>query len=128
MTTAKRRPLTIDEVHERRDQLLVDLRAGISTDDPAYAWTHGERLPERDCYSLPTNWTDDTRTAIRPVAYHWPFDLEQRFRATYGKHDPTSWWAYEVPPGVEVATDEPEGWEGWRLIPPGQLELLAPGA
>ncbi len=38
----------------------------------------------------------------------------RRFDALYGEHAPDCWWCYEPPPGVEVRTDEPDEWQGWR--------------
>lgn len=35
------------------------------------------------------------------VAYRWPWDLEQRYRVTYGRHDPDALWSYEPPAGAK---------------------------
>ena len=115
------RGLTVDEARQRRDELYAALNAGRSTEDPAYAWTYGERQPDRDCYSLATSYTDDDRRDIEVTAHHWPIDLERRFVAMYGKHDPESRWSYAVPAGVEVRSDEPEGWAGDRDLKPGNV-------
>ncbi len=35
------------------------------------------------------------------VADFWPWDLEQRYRVTYGNHDPDSLWSYTAPAGAK---------------------------
>jgi hypothetical protein len=50
-----------------------------------------EALPERDSYSV------ELRRDGTVIARFWPFDLELKFRVMYGKHEPTSRWAYEPP-------------------------------
>lgn len=35
------------------------------------------------------------------VAHLWPWDLEQRYRVTYGRHDPDALWSYTAPSGAK---------------------------
>jgi hypothetical protein len=113
-----RKPSTFERdlafAERRRAELLTELRAGVDPASPAYVWTYGERQPERDCFGVGLRWRDRERTDVELAADHWPFDLEQKFRVMYGAHDPRCWWAYQVPAGAVVTTDEPEGWQGWR--------------
>ncbi len=111
-------------VAQRAAELYAALNVGVAPDDPAHVHTYGERTPDRDYFSLWTRYTDDRRREIEVVAYHDTLDLFRRYVATYGPHTPTCRWAYAVPAGVEIATDEPEGWTGWRPPALGQLELL----
>lgn len=35
------------------------------------------------------------------VAHFWPWELEQKFRVMYGRHDPDALWSYETPAGAK---------------------------
>ena len=111
------RSLTADQVAARKAELLTALRAGLEPGDDAYVRTYGDALPARDCFSISFAFTDRSKTELRPVARHWRYELELRFRAIYGEHDASCCWAYAVPAGVTDMTEEPEGWRGWRAAP-----------
>jgi hypothetical protein len=91
------------EIADRRAELAAELRAS------GKAWTYADRQPERDHYRLWHRWTDE-RTAIGLTATHTPMSQHRRYEALYGAHTPACWWCYELPPGVEAATEEPDGW------------------
>lgn len=95
------------QIADRRAEIAAELRASGA------AWQYADRQPERDHYRLWHRWQDE-RTAIGLVAYHSTMESHRRFDALYGSHAPECWWCYEPPPGVEVRTDEPEAWQGWR--------------
>ena len=94
---------------------IADRRAEIAAELTAWgkAWQYADRQPERDHFRLWHRW-ENVRTAIGLVAYHGTMAAHRRFDALYGEHAPDCWWCYEPPPGVEVRTDEPDEWQGWR--------------
>jgi hypothetical protein len=102
------------QTSRRRDELLAAMRAGVDPSSPAYPWTYGERQPDRDYFSLWIHYDGPARSDVRFIAHHTSMELERRFRVMYGAHHPGCLWAYQPPVGVEVRTDEPEGWQGWR--------------
>jgi hypothetical protein len=67
-----------------------DWRSGRG-DICAGSFSYGEKLPERDHYDL------YLRRDGTVVAYAVSMELERKFLAVYGKHEPTCRWAYEPP-------------------------------
>lgn len=95
---------------ERTRARTAELNAGKGEDDPTRLWTYGERQPERDHFRV---WG---RKSEGPAvdATHSTMADHGRFVLAYKAQDPACLWCYEPPAGVAVATDEPEGWRGWR--------------
>lgn len=110
-TPARHRPLTADDVQRRAAELYAALNIGLADDSPARVYTYGERQPERDHFDLWIEWTDASHTDVKAVAYHDAIDEHRRFVGVYGRRDPACRWAYAVPAGVPIETDEPEGWQ-----------------
>ena len=101
--------MTPAQATDRRAEIDAELRAS------GKAWQYSERQPERDHFRLWHNWRDE-RTAIGLVAHHGTMATHARFNALHGQHEPRCWWCYEPPPGVEIRTDEPDEWSGWRPV------------
>lgn len=68
-------------------------KAELLASDPSIK-RHGDEAPTRDYYSIHLH-REDYGGGF--VAYHTPWQQEQRFLALYGKHDPDSIWSYEAP-------------------------------
>lgn len=95
------------EIADRREEIAAELRAS------GKAWQYAERHPERDHFRLWFRWKG-TDTVVGVAAYHGDMITHRRYEALYGAHPAKCWWCYEPPPGVEVCTEEPEQWDGWR--------------
>jgi hypothetical protein len=86
----------IDNTAREVERAIVR-RAALLASSPTIH-RHGDAEPERDYYSIHL-LREDCGGGF--VAHRMSWDLEQRFRATYGKHDADSLWSYEVPDGAK---------------------------
>ena len=89
------KPLPANNVREAERAIVR--RAELLASDPTIH-RHGDTSPERDYYSIALH-REDCGGGF--VAHHTSWDLEQRFRVTYGKHDPDAMWSYEAPKGAK---------------------------
>lgn len=81
----------IANAHRRKAELL-------SADPTVHRY--GDLQPEdgRDVYDI---FLHRETCGGGYVAHLWPWDLEQRYRVTYGRHDPDALWSYEPPAGAK---------------------------
>jgi hypothetical protein len=72
-------------------------KAELLASDPSIK-RYADELPTRDYYTVHLHRED---CGGGYVAYRMSWELEQKFLATYGKHDPDSMWSYEAPKGAK---------------------------
>jgi hypothetical protein len=93
------RPASSAALIERDLQSAMHRKAELLASDPT-VHRYGDLKPEdgRDVYSI---YMHRESHGGGYVAHLWPWDLEQRYRVTYGAHDPESLWSYEAPAGAK---------------------------
>ena len=89
-TSTDRTDYEVESGHRRAAELLASDRT---------VHRYGDMQPEdgRDVYSIFMIREDYGGGYVADL---WPWDLEQRYRVTYGPHDPSSLWSYEPPAGA----------------------------
>ncbi len=95
MARAARQPAR-DDFEAQYERALVR-RAELLKSDPSIK-RHGDEQPTREYYSISLH-REDCGGGF--VAHLMEWDLELRFRAIYGRHDPDSLWSYEAPKGAK---------------------------
>lgn len=87
--TRKRETIPAKGDHPNLDAIRAEWLAG--GDIAKGTTTFGEAQPERDYFDVYLNRDGSI------VAYATSMELERKYLAMYGKHDPQARWAYEPP-------------------------------
>lgn len=81
----------IESANRRKAELLA-------ADPTVHRYADSQPEDGRDVYTVYLHREDHGGGY---VAHRWPWDLEQRYRVTYGPHDPDALWSYDPPAGAK---------------------------
>jgi hypothetical protein len=83
---------------EHEYESAVRRKAELLAANPTTIFRHGDASPEREYYAIRMH-REDCGGGF--VASFTDWDLELRYRTTYGKYDADSLWSYSVPAGAK---------------------------